>query len=149
MLRLSPKTLLAIEAVLDIAYNARPEPVQARDITRRQGIPARHLEQVFQQLVRNGVLKGVRGPRGGYTLARERRRISVGEIVRLVGALEGAPEAPASRAELGARVVAPLWGEVQADLLARLDRITIEDLCRRAERAGVTRAVPADPDFSI
>ncbi|RMH53371.1 MAG: Rrf2 family transcriptional regulator [Alphaproteobacteria bacterium] len=149
MLRLSPKTLLAIEAVLDIAYNARPEPVQARDITRRQGIPARHLEQVFQQLVRNGVLKGVRGPRGGYTLARERRRISVGEIVRLVGALEGAPDAPASRAELGARVVAPLWEEVQGAVLARLDRITIEDLCRRAERAGVTRAVPADPDFSI
>lgn len=149
MLRLSPKTLLAIEAVLDIAYNARPEPVQARDITRRQGIPARHLEQVFQQLVRNGVLKGVRGPRGGYTLARERRRISVGEIVRLVGALEGAPDAPASRAELGARVVAPLWEEVQGTVLARLDRITIEDLCRRAERAGVTRAVPADPDFSI
>ena len=77
MLKFSRKTLLALEAVLDVAYNARPDPVQSKDITRRLGIPQRYLEQVMQQLVREGVLKGVRGPRGGYTLARERRRISV------------------------------------------------------------------------
>ncbi|MEK9662300.1 MAG: Rrf2 family transcriptional regulator, partial [Alphaproteobacteria bacterium] len=56
MLRLSRKTLFAIEAVLDIAYNAGPEPVQSREITRRQGIPSRYLEQVLQQLVREGLL---------------------------------------------------------------------------------------------
>jgi Rrf2 family protein len=72
MLRLSRKTLLALEAVIDIAYNARPEPVQAKEITSRQGVPQRYLEQVMQQLVRAGVLRGVRGPRGGYRLARER-----------------------------------------------------------------------------
>ena len=82
MLRLSRKTLLALEAVIDIAYNARPEPVQAKEITARQGVPQRYLEQVMQQLVRAGILKGVRGPRGGYRLARERRRISVGDVVR-------------------------------------------------------------------
>ena len=70
MLRLSRKTLLALEAVIDIAFNARPEPVQAKEITARQGVPQRYLEQVMQQLVRAGVLKGVRGPRGGYRLAR-------------------------------------------------------------------------------
>ena len=62
--------------------------MQSSEITRRQGIPRRYLEQVLQQLVRAGVLSGVRGPRGGYRLARERRRISVGEIVRVVRALE-------------------------------------------------------------
>ena len=81
MFRLSRKTLLALEAVIDIAYNARPEPVQAKEITARQGVPQRYLEQVMQQLVRAGILKGVRGPRGGYRLARERRRISVGQLV--------------------------------------------------------------------
>ena len=85
MLRLSRKTMLALEAVLDVAYNARPDPVQSKDITRRQGIPQRYLEQVMQQLVHKGILKGVRGPRGGYTLARERRKITVsvaqGEVV--------------------------------------------------------------------
>ena len=84
MLRLSRKTLFAIEAVLDIAYHAGAQPVQSREITRRQGIPRRYLEQALQNLVRGGVLVGVRGPRGGYHLARERRRISVGEIIRAV-----------------------------------------------------------------
>jgi|GEM_PF-33947 len=93
MLRLSKKTLLALEAVVDVAYNARPDPVQSKEITKRQGIPQRYLEQVMQQLVREGVLKGVRGPRGGYRLARERRRITVGEIVRIVGAMEAADDA--------------------------------------------------------
>ncbi len=83
MLKLSRKTLLALEAVIDIAFNARPEPVQAKEITARQGVPQRYLEQVMQQLVRAGVLKGVRGPRGGYRLAKERRKISVGDIAEI------------------------------------------------------------------
>ena len=88
MLKLSRKTLLALEAVIDIAFNARPEPVQAKEITARQGVPQRYLEQVMQQLVRAGVLKGVRGPRGGYRLAKERRRITVGDVVRVAESLD-------------------------------------------------------------
>jgi Rrf2 family transcriptional regulator, iron-sulfur cluster assembly transcription factor len=149
MLRLSRKTLLALEAVLDVAYNARPNPVQARDITERQGIPARYLEQVLQQLVRDGVLKGVRGPRGGYTLARERRRVTLGEIVRVVSQMEAESEAPASTAELGEKVIAPVWAEAQAELLEKLDAITMEDLCRRAEQSGIERAGETATDFTI
>ena len=84
MIRLSRKSLLALEAVLDVALHARPDPVQARDITARQGVPQRYLEQVMQALVRAGILRGVRGPRGGYRLARERRRISVREIFEVI-----------------------------------------------------------------
>ena len=65
MLRLSKKLMFAIEAVLDIAYNAGAQPVQSREINSRQGIPRRYLEPVLQQLVRAGILEGVRGPRGG------------------------------------------------------------------------------------
>ena len=50
MIRLSKKMLFAIEAVLDIAYNAAAVPVQSSEITKRQGIPRRYLEQVLQQL---------------------------------------------------------------------------------------------------
>src|SRR5262245_66443714 len=107
MIRLSRKTLLALEAVIDIAYNARPEPVQAKEITARQGVPQRYLEQVMQQLVRAGILKGVRGPRGGYRLARERRRISVGDVVRIAMSLDDAEESFDGRSELGRRVVVP------------------------------------------
>lgn len=139
MLKLSRKTLLALEAVIDIAFNARPEPVQAREITARQGVPQRYLEQVMQQLVRAGVLKGVRGPKGGYRLARERRRISVGDVVRVAESLEdpNAEDSPEPRSELGARIVAPLIKSLTDELMARLDAITIEDLCQQATGAGV------------
>lgn len=150
MLRLSRKTLLAIEAVLDIAIYGRSDPVQAKEITARQGVPQRYLEQVLQQMVREGVLKGVRGPRGGYTLARERRRITVGEIVRIVSASEAGDEADGiSQSALGAQVVRPLWERRQAELLAALDEISIESLYREAEEAGIARDGPAAADFAI
>jgi Rrf2 family protein len=150
-MRLSRKTLYALEAVLDVAYNARPDPVQSRDVTARLGIPQRYLEQVLQQLVHAGVLKGVRGPRGGYTLARERRRITVGEIVRLVDGLEheGETEADMPTSALGAQVARPLLAEIEAAMLARLDAITMETLCAEGARLGVPRAGAAAADFTI
>ena len=145
MLRLSRKTLLALEAVIDIAFNARPEPVQAKEITARQGVPQRYLEQVMQQLVRAGVLKGVRGPRGGYRLARERRRISVGDVVRVAESIEDAEEEKIRpRSDLGLRVVAPLIQTLQDDVMTRLDGVSIEDLCQRARVHGVNAEESAD-----
>ncbi len=149
MLKLSRKTVLALEAVLDIAYNARPNPVQARDITDRQGIPQRYLEQVMQQLVRAGVLKGVRGPKGGYALARERRRVTVGDVVRVVSALDAEDGEQPSKGQLGAAVIMPMWDDMQEDLLTRLDKITMEDLCRKATQKKVRRAGEEVPDFTI
>ncbi|MBN9547098.1 MAG: Rrf2 family transcriptional regulator [Alphaproteobacteria bacterium] len=150
MLRLSRKTLLALEAVIDIAFNARPEPVQAKEITARQGVPQRYLEQVMQQLVRAGILKGVRGPRGGYRLARERRRISVGDVVRVAESIEdGEEEKIRPRSELGLRIVAPLIQTLQDDIMAQLDAISIEDLCQRARAHGVDISGGASSDFAI
>ncbi|MEM1315017.1 MAG: Rrf2 family transcriptional regulator [Pseudomonadota bacterium] len=148
MIKLNRKTLLAVEAVADIAFNARPDPVQARDLADRQGIPQRYLEQAMQALVRAGVLKGVRGPRGGYTLARERRRITVGDVVRVVSALDADEGEDALASPIGA-VVAPLWEEQQAALLTRLDKVTMEALCRDGRAAGVPRADQPAPDFTI
>ena len=151
MLRLSKKMLFAIEAVLDIAYHSSAEPVQSREITRRQGIPRRYLEQALQHLVRKGVLIGVRGPRGGYRLARERRRISIGDIVRVVREMEtGAnliEDAPGSA--LGHEVVRPLWLELQKELMVRLEDLTIDDLCDRAAKAGIVSEGRQNLDFTI
>jgi len=151
MLHLSKKLLLAIEAVLDIAYNAGSLPVQSTEITRRQGIPRRYLEPVLQQLVRAGVLTGVRGPRGGYRLARERRRITIGEIVRVVQALERAEDANGRNSghQLGVKVVRPLWHELRQEVMGRLDQLTIDDLCQRAHRAGIPGEFDAKLDFTI
>jgi Rrf2 family protein len=150
MLRLSRKTLLALEAVIDIAFNARPEPVQAKEITARQGVPQRYLEQVMQQLVRAGILKGVRGPRGGYRLARERRRISVGDVVRVAESIEDSEEEKVRpRSDLGLRIVAPLIQTLQDDVMTRLDSVTIEDLCQRARTQGVDARDGVSADFTI
>jgi Rrf2 family protein len=151
MLRLSKKLLFAIEAVVDIAYNAGTQPVRSSEISERQGIPRRYLEQVLQQLVHHGVLSGQRGPRGGYRLARERRRISVGEIIRIVRQLEGAvdPTEDEEGSEIGKSVVRPIWREMQQEMLDRFDRITVEDLCDRARQKGIRSEAAQIPDFSI
>ncbi|MFN4281806.1 MAG: RrF2 family transcriptional regulator [Alphaproteobacteria bacterium] len=151
MLKLSKKLLFAIEAVLDIAYNSGSQPVQSREITARQGIPRRYLEQVLQQLVRAGVLSGVRGPRGGYLLARERRRITVGEITRVVAALDPAEPLTEeeSASELGKQVVRPMWADIQTQMMEQLDKISIEDLCLKAHDAGVDSEARQRLDFTI
>ncbi len=148
MFRMSKKLLYAIEAVLDIAYNAGSLPVQSKDITARQGIPRRYLEQVLQQLVRAGILSGVRGPRGGYLLARERRRITVGEITRVV-AMSETEDASEPPSDLGRRVVWPMWTGFEQEMMERLDTVTIEDLCLRANDAGITSEAAERLDFII
>lgn len=151
MLRPSKKLALALEAVVDVAYHGGAEPVQSQDIARRLGLPRRYLEQVLQQLVRAGVLKGVRGPKGGYRLARERRRVSVGEIVRVVHGMEEAvgDEAGPSESALGIQVIGPFWEEVESDLMVRLDAATVEDLCREAEGQAVESEGRRTLDFAI
>ena len=151
MLRLSKKMMFAIEAVLDIAYHSSSEPVQSRDITRRQGIPRRYLEQALQHLVRNGLLIGVRGPRGGYRLARERRRITIGDIVRVVSEMKSnnqlIEETPGS--ELGHKVVRPLWLDLRNEMMARLDKLSVDDLCSHADQAGIISEGRQNLDFTI
>src|ERR1044072_6013063 len=73
------KGLLAIAAVVDVALNARQPPVSARTLAARHNLPPRHLEPVLQALVHEGIFNGIRGPRGGYELARELRRITVAD----------------------------------------------------------------------
>ena len=151
MLRLSKKMMFAIEAVLDIAYHAGAEPVQSREITRRQGIPHRYLEHALQHLVRQEILIGVRGPRGGYKLARERRRITVGDIVRVVREMEADNNLieETQGSELGYQVVQPLWRELQDGLMERLDSLTVDELCTRANQSGIVSEGRRNLDFTI
>ena len=151
MLKPSKKLVLALEAVTDIAYHGGAEPVQSQDIARRLGLPRRYLEQVVQQLVRAGILRGVRGPRGGYRLARERRRVTVGDVVRVVQGIEEVPatEELSSPSPLGRTVVGPFWAQTELELMTRLDRVTIDDLCRQAEGQGVRSEARESLDYAI
>jgi len=137
MLRLTKKSILALEAVLDVAYNAGVNPVQSREITERQGIPNRYLEQVMQRLVRDGILRGVRGPRGGYMLARPGHEITVGDIVRIVNDVDPDDDDTVSASDLGTKVVGPLWNEIENNILRWFDDISVADLCDMASRRGI------------
>jgi Rrf2 family protein len=148
MFQPTKKMLYAIEAVLDIAFHAGGEPVQSREITRRQGIPRRYLEQTLQQLVRDGILVGVRGPRGGYRLARERRRVSIGDIVRVVEDMDNL-DADDSVSPLGIDIIRPMCEEIHEETMARLDEITIDDLCRRAHDKNIPSEAQEFMDFTI
>src|SRR5204863_8669826 len=107
------KGALAIAAVIDIAVNARGRPVAAKALASRHRLPPRHLEPVLQALVRHGILKGTRGPRGGYELAREQRRITADDIVRAAGTAEEADDIPINGSALLGQVVLPALAEAE------------------------------------
>lgn len=150
MILLSRRSQLAIAAVVDIALHARPSPVAAKHLAARHDLPPRHLETLLQALVRCGILKGVRGPRGGYELARERRRITAGDIAR-AAMQDTADDAmgPAPHSHLVDDVIGPEVMRASQAFLAVLDDITVEELCRRALDAAVFGAAGADADFTI
>jgi Rrf2 family protein len=127
------KGLLAIAAVIDVALNARGQPVAAKALASRHRLPPRHLEPVLQALVRQGVLKGVRGPRGGYELAREPRRITAQDILRAIGTMEENGNGAATKSGLMADVVMPALIQAEGVFSGALGHINIEDLVAAAE----------------
>jgi Rrf2 family transcriptional regulator, iron-sulfur cluster assembly transcription factor len=125
------KGLLAIAAVIDVALNARERPVSARQLAARHNLPPRHLEPVLQALVHEGIFKGLRGPRGGYELARERRRISVADILRAAGTVEDNELSHGSR--ILDEVVQPTLAEAERAFTAALARLSLDEMARSAE----------------
>src|SRR6476646_3777785 len=97
-MKLSNKGRYGVRALFDIAFHNDGRPTQVKDISERAAIPARFLEQIFQDLKRAGLVGAKRGPRGGYHLTRPAPEIRLGDVVR---ALEG-PIAIAGKADDGA-----------------------------------------------
>ena len=111
---MSRKGILAIAAVIDVAINARSRPVSAKALAARHKLPPRHLEPVLQALVREGILRGVRGPHGGYELEREYRRISAADILRAASTAEDADDPPLPNSALVNDVVKRRWSKPSA-----------------------------------
>jgi Rrf2 family iron-sulfur cluster assembly transcriptional regulator len=90
---------------------------------------------VLQALVRDGILKGIRGPRGGYELARERRMVSANDILRAAGSVEDPGEPPPPvKSELLTRVVLPALANAEQEFGVALSRINVEDMTLDAAR---------------
>ncbi len=147
-MKLSTKSLYGVRAVFDIAYNSMGQPVQIKDIAKRQKISHRYLEQIFQSLKKAGIIRSKRGPQGGYYLSRKPDEITVGDILR---ATEGPPELVFCVSERIKRrcdllehcVTRPIWKEAGMRMLEYLDSISIEELCKKAEEMGIRREIPA------
>jgi Rrf2 family transcriptional regulator, iron-sulfur cluster assembly transcription factor len=126
------KGIIAITVVVDIAVHAHGRPVTGKMLSGRYGLPPRHFEPVLQALVRHGILRGIRGPRGGYELARTPRSISANDIVRAAGNLDEINGFPAPIASLIGKVVMPALGEAESAFSAALAGITLETLAKSA-----------------
>ena len=127
------KGLLAIAAVIDVAIHANSRPVSAKALAARHRLPPRHLEPVLQALVRDGILKGIRGPHGGYELGRERDRITADDIMRAAVAADDAEDLALPDSLLLNEVVRPALVETERTFSIALGRINIDDMVKRAE----------------
>jgi Rrf2 family protein len=130
---LSRKGIFAIAAVIDIAINTRRRPVSAKALAARHRLPPRHLEPVLQALVREGILRGVRGPHGGYELAREHKRISADDILRAAASTEENGDIKLPGSALVTDVVQPALREAERQFSSALSCINLEDMAKRAD----------------
>ena len=146
-MRLSTKSRYGLRAMFDIAYNCGPEPAQIQDISRRQQISPRYLEQIFQSLKRAGLLNSKRGPQGGYALARKPEEISVLEILNateqdilLVDCVGASPKKLRRKTECpfeGKCVTQTVWAEANELLDTLFGGMTLQTLCQRAHDMGI------------
>ena len=144
-MRLSTQSRYGVRAIFDIAYHSEGLDTQVKDISRRQGISARYLEQIFQKLKKARIVGSKRGPSGGYFLSKKPEEITIGEIVRIT---EGniAPvlclnpedsSQPCDR--LGECVTRIIWNEAGNRLKEYFDSVTVKDLCEMAHNMGLRK----------
>ncbi len=145
-MKLSTKSRYGVRALFDMAYHAGTLPAQIKDISRRQAISPRYLEQIFQDLKKAGLLKSKRGPQGGYQLAKKPQEITVRDIVMAAeGAIslvecvnEGRPRR--KKCEFDNQCVTQrVWLEATRHLQQYLSSVTLKDLCEDAKTMGLEK----------
>ena len=130
MLKIQKKIIYAIEAVVDIALNSGFGPVQNEEIAKRQGIPKRYLEQTLQILVKKKILVGSRGPKGGYSLAKERRKVMIADIIKSV--FNDKKISNNFSSDLSQKIIIPLINEVTENCYKKFMDISVEEICKIA-----------------
>lgn len=144
-MRLSTQSRYGVRAIFDIAYHSEGLETQVKDISRRQGISQRYLEQIFQKLRRAGIIRSKRGPSGGYFLGKKPEEITVGEVIRITeGGINPVlcvnPEDSSKSCERsGGCVTQIVWNEAGNRLKEYFDSVTIKDLCQLAKEMGMKK----------
>jgi Rrf2 family iron-sulfur cluster assembly transcriptional regulator len=139
-MRLTTKGRFAVTAMLDLALNGGNRPVTLAGISQRQSISLSYLEQLFGKLRRHTLVESVRGPGGGYTLARDLDKLSVADIVTAV-------DEPLDATQCGGKencrderrcMTHDLWAKLNDKMYEYLDSVKLSDLvaqqAARAER---------------
>src|SRR5512136_1641075 len=128
-MRLSTKGRYGVRALVDIAINGDDGPVLLKDIAKRQGISAQYLEHLVAPLIRAGILRSIRGAKGGIALARAPEEIRLSHVIEV---LEGsvAPvecvDNPALCARSDECATRDVWSDIKAAILGVLDSITLK-----------------------
>lgn len=136
--KLSREEQYGIMALVDLAYNLGGGPAQVRQIAKRQRIPQRFLEQIFAKLRQADVVIGKRGPRGGYSLAKEAKDIRLEEVMRALRPRlqeDNRQDAPAL-----AELIEVVWSEIEGSFQSTLRGVSLANLCDRAKALGITDA---------
>ena len=129
----SAKTEYGLVALIELAGQFQSGGVmQVGEIASRQGIPDRYLEQMLTSLRRGGILRSIRGPKGGYQLMRPPAAILVSEVVQV---LEGEPQLRdgGTRETPEFQVLHALAGDLQTARLALLEATSLEQLIERRD----------------
>lgn len=139
-MRISTKGRYAIRLMIDLAENYSGVPIRLKDVAARQEISEKYLEQIISILNKAGCVRSVRGPQGGYTLARTPEEYTVGMILRLTeGSLAPVecvePDAPPCAREDNC-VTRILWNKLNEAISSVVDTTTLEDLLNWQNQAN-------------
>lgn len=135
-MKLSTKGRYAVMAMVDLATHSRGKPVALADVATRQEISLSYLEQLFGKLRRGGLVKSVRGPGGGYLLARGESDTRVSDIILAVDepikATRCTPGSPAGcHTNKGRCLTHDLWEELGNQIYLYLSSVSLEDIVER------------------
>lgn len=140
-MRLSTKGRYAVTAMLDLALNGTDGPVTLADISENQGISLSYLEQLFAALRSKGLVRGVRGPGGGYYLGRESDEISIADIICAVDEwVEFTRCKGKENCQDGQRCLThSLWDDLSRQIFVFLSDITLAELVERGRDREAAR----------
>lgn len=147
-MRVSSKVQYAVRAVFDISFNGGGKPTQVKDAAERQGIPPRFLEQIFQDLKREGIVTSRRGPNGGYQLGRPAHEIKLSDIMRAVDGAD-ALDIFALRTEAKPTALDGHFREIGRRVEECFSSVTIGELCERSEEQGIERKASRGYSYAI
>jgi Rrf2 family iron-sulfur cluster assembly transcriptional regulator len=129
---LTTKGRYAVMAVIEIAENKSNEPVSLLEISKRQKISLSYLEQIFARLKKSGIVKSIKGPGGGYILAKNRKEITVAKIIKAIGeSIKMTRCASEKKSCLNISVKCKthhIWHGLENKIYEYLDSISLQDL---------------------